>query len=245
MIVHSYESTKRSAACIEYIGEIKAASELDKVILLPIPTTRDKSTILNTNIYINSVLDEIFGKTLICGYAIPDDFKRDAASQGCLILDLSEDEPFLCENAEITAVCTLGIILSSTQKAPRDNRIGIVGYGRIGARLSRMLLQIGARVRVYTTRESARDELCGYGVDSTTDKSSDISELDILINTAPAKIFSRDEIPRTVRIIDLASGENFPDFEDVERYPSIPAKMFPVSAGRAWGRAIERFLISQ
>ena len=77
---------------------------------------------------------------------------------------------------------------------------------------------------------------------SATD--ADLSGLDLLINTAPAVIFdTRDGVfPGGLRVIDLASGENFPGLSDVERYPSIPARMFPYSSGRMLGRACERFL---
>ena len=48
-----------------------------------------------------------------------------------------------------------------------------------------------------------------------------------------------------LRIIDLASGDNFTGIEGVEKYPSIPAKMFPESAGRVWGRTIERYIVNK
>ena len=53
-----------------------------------------------------------------------------------------------------------------------------------------LLLYLGARVRVFTSRESTRIDLCGYGVASVASSSdADLSCLDILINTAPAPIF--------------------------------------------------------
>ena len=107
-----------------------------------------------------------------------------------------------------------------------------------------MLLYLGARVRVYTSRQATRIDLCEYGIASAEScESADLSGIDILINTAPAVIFSIDAVPPELRIIDLASGDNFPG-RDVERYPSVPAKMLPVSAGRAWGRALERFIVN-
>ena len=72
---------------------------------------------------------------------------------------------------------------------------------------------------------------------------ADLSGLDVLINTAPAPIFTKESIPEGLRIMELASGENFAGIPGVEKYPSVPARMFPYSAGRAWGKAIERHLI--
>jgi hypothetical protein len=122
--------------------------------------------------------------------------------------------------------------------------VGVVGYGRIGKRLTNVLLYLGARVRVYTSRETTRIDLCEYGVASAASSGrADLSGLDILINTAPAVIFGRDTVPTDLSVIDLASGDNFPG-RDVERYPSVPAKMLPFSAGKAWGRAVERFIVN-
>lgn len=240
--IHSYENGKRAESCIEYLKGSQYIENVGRIILLPIPTTRDNTTILNTKVYINEVLDEVESGTVVSGYAIPDAFFRAAADKGAHVLDLSLDEEFLCENADLTAWCTLGILLSNGAYAPCDLKIGIVGYGRIGKRLTNLLLYLGARVRVFTSRENTRTDLCTYGVASAMSTfDADLSGLDILINTAPADIFPPEAIPHGLRIIDLASGDNFPGIE-VEKYPSVPARMFPRSAGVTWGRAVERFI---
>lgn len=244
MIIHSYESGKRAEACIGYLEGSVCMESVDRLVLLPIPTTRDNSTILNTNIYINDVLDGVGEGDLISGYGLPDGFSRLAGERGARAIDLSLDEDFLLENADLTALCTLGVILNTCQYAPKDLRLGIVGYGRIGKRLTNLFLYLGARVRVYTTKENTRIDLCEYGVATALScESADLSGLDLLINTAPAVIFRPESIPEGLRVIDLASGDNFHGIE-VEKYPSVPAKMLPLSAGRAWGRAIERFIIN-
>lgn len=246
MIIHSYENGPRADACIEYIRSLKCADDVDKMILLPIPTTKDKHTILKTNICIYDVLDTISGHTLISGYGIPGEFIKEAEELGATVHDLGGDEEFLLDNASITAVCALGVFLCSSRLSPCDTKVGIVGYGRIGKKLTNLFLYLGATVRVYTTRPDARIELSRYGVGSASStEGADLSGLDILINTAPATLFSPSDIPDGLRIMELASGDNFPDVPGVERYPSIPAKMFPVSAGTAWGRAIERRLIKE
>lgn len=242
MIIHSYENGKRAESCIEYLKGSDCLGDVTRIILLPIPTTRDNRTVLNTKIYINEVLDEIVEGTVICGYGLPENFYTEAEWRGGHVLDLSLDEEFLLHNADLTALCTLGILLGGGEYAPRDMRVGIVGYGRIGKRLTNLLLYLGASVRVFTSRANTRIDLSEYGVASAeSSENADLSGLDILINTAPARIFPTRVIPDGLRIIDLASGDNFPEI-NVEKYPSVPAKMFPKSAGRVWGRAVERFI---
>lgn len=244
MIIHSYENGQRADACIDYLRGSECAKYVDRIILLPIPTTRDNRTIFNTKIYINDVLDMLGNETLVSGYGLPDDFTECAMQKGTCVVDLLKDEDFLLENAELTALCALGIFLGSTKISPRDLSVGVVGYGRIGKRLTNLFLYLGSRVKVFTSRENTRLELCEWGVASVSSaKDADLGGLDLLINTAPAVIFDPESIPCGLRLMDLASGNNFPGVAGVEKYPSIPAKMFPHSAGRAWGRAIERNLL--
>lgn len=243
MIIHSYENSQRSDACVNYLRCSEVAKFVEKIILLPIPTTRDNKTIFKTNVYINDVLDGIDAGNIVCGYELPPDFVYEAESKGAYVLDIGRDEDFLLTNAEITALCALGIILGSMKVSPRDITVGVVGYGRIGKRLTNLFLYLGSRVRVFTSRENIRLELCEWGVATALSaKDADLSGLDILINTAPAIIFDPVAIPPGLRIMELASGENFPGLENVEKYPSVPAKMFPISAGRAWGKAVEEFI---
>lgn len=243
MIIHSYENTMRADACIEYLRGMPTADAIDDVILLPIPSTRDNYTISNTKVYINDVIEGLKPLSLICGYGLSDAHLDMAFRRGALALDLARDEDFLLENAELTALCALGIFLGSTRYSPREVAVGVVGYGRIGKRLTNLFLYLGSRVTVFTSREDTRLELCEYGVASAASAATaDLSGLNLLINTAPAPIFPPSAIPAGLRVIELASGDNFSGVEVVEKYPSIPAKMFPYSAGRAWGRAIERFI---
>ena len=240
--IHSYEQGKRAESCAEYLRGSPHLDNVERIILLPIPTSRDKRTILNTNVCINDVIDGIDEGTVISGYGLSDSFMLAAQWRGGRVIDLEGDEKFLSENAQLTALCTLGILLGTVDRAPGDLTVGVVGYGRIGKRLTNMLMYLGAGVRVFTSREGMRVDLCECGVSGAAScEDADLGGLDILINTAPAAIFRPDLIPAGLRIIDLASGDNFHGIT-VEKYPSVPAKMFPVSAGRAWGRALERFI---
>lgn len=244
-MIYSYENSQRADTCIEYLRGVDGVEKFDRIILLPIPSTKDKKIIMHTKVGINEVIEQIYGKTLISSYGLDAALQRAFADAGAEVAELSDDEEFLLENADLTAMATLGIFLTSTKVSARDSRVGIVGYGRIGKRLVNQLLYLGADVRVFTSRADTRLDLGTYGVASVMScADADLSGLDLLINTAPAVIFSPGSIPSGLRIIDLASGENFPGVEGVERYPSIPARMFPISAGKVWGRALERHIVN-
>ena len=70
------------------------------------------------------------------------------------------------------------------------------------------------------------------------------ADLDILINTAPARLISEKSAKELSgkRVIELASGDNLPPGLSFERMASIPAVTFPKSAGRAIARSVDRAL---
>jgi hypothetical protein len=217
-----------------------------RIILLPVPTTRDGVCVTSTDEKLSDIFDGVGENTYIFGYGIPREYSEKARTFGAYIHDLSLDEEYLLENAELTALGTLGYILTSSNAAPSELSFGVVGYGRIGERLARLLLFLGARVCVFTTRPTVRDALCETGVGARgMDTPIDTDGIDILINTAPRDMSA--EFPHGVRlglrIIELASGENFKGVQGVERLPALPERYFPVSAGRTYAAAVKRFIM--
>ena len=221
-------------------------SGISDLIVLPIPSTRDGTHVNGLDLSLRDAILGVGQGSLVIGYQIPDYIKDILVKRGARFVDSAEDEEFLLDNAELTAMATVGIILNTEIRVPRDLAIGIVGYGRIGAALTAHLAYHGARLVVYTSSEEKRIMLGEMGI-STADsiEGCGLGELDLLINTAPAVIFDTGEgsrFPTSLRVIDLASGENFPGLASVERYPSIPARMFPRSAGYAWYRSVIRHI---
>ena len=117
-------------------------------------------------------------------------------------------------------------------------------------RLVELLAYLGAKIRVFTSKTELARELSMLGISGLDSLSIEgdgrdaFLGLDILINTAPAMLVP-PEARNTLsgaRVIELASGVNFPDGITYERFASIPALMYPRSAGIALGRAAERLL---
>ena len=249
MQIKAYENSLRAEKCCEILSESRFVSRFSEIIILPIPTTRDGVHLSGTDITLMDAVAYADCDTLVVGYSIPEEVCEVLSSFGATVCDVSCDEGFLLENADLTAVAALGILLGTQKSAPKDMRIGIVGYGRIGKSLTEKLLYLGAGIRVYTTRAEVRRELAEVGVESAACPIVDGESLfgiDVLINTAPARIFEDGEVcglSGDVRIIDLATGAELPATAATERYPSLPARMLPYSAGRAFAKSVERFLL--
>ena len=220
----------------------EAALPFHLVVLLPIPTTRDNIYITNTQFLLEGLREYATQGVLFAGYGIPSGLRESLTALGSSVFDGGECEEFLLENARISARGALGVLLTDTERDIADMKLGIIGYGRIGREMCRMLLMLGADVRLFTTRASVARDLCLDGVSAEVISSeSDLGELDILINTAPASIIPEEKIPKSLDIMDLASGNIFEPSQRLRKLSSIPDKMYPKTAGRLYAEAIIGF----
>ena len=72
-----------------------------------------------------------------------------------------------------------------------------------------------------------------------------VCELDILVNTAPARLLKEAEIRGLLsrgRILDLASGNVFGESLEIVKLSSVPEKFYPISAGKIYAEQIARRL---
>jgi len=231
-------------------ARLSAALEPKHLVLLPVPSTKDGVTVHGTDIPLDSTLVNLSCGSAVVGYGLGESYARAVSERGARLLDLSLDGGFLKRNADITATGAVGYILTSTKATPDRLSFGIVGYGRIGSALARLLLFLGGRVRIYTSRPSMCAMLAECGADSAPaseiyDNVCDFSDIDILINTAPKDMsaaFCGGKLPRGLRVLELASGRNFVGVSGVEMLPALPERMYPEAAGEAYFAAVKNFL---
>ena len=232
---------KRAAELLECAPALAAYHEL---AILPIPTTKDGVHLTGSDTTLKEMAESLGEGTFVLGYAIPENIVEMLEDRGAVVCDATGDEVFLEENATLTAFGTLGVILTSARKSPSELKIGIVGYGRIGRQLLRILLFLGASVRVYTRKSSTRLDLSRLGIDASLSSEGDYGGLDYLINTAPDRILTRRDAESATssgEVIDLASGDNFPEGIPITKLGGIPGLMYPLSAGRIYAETALRY----
>ena len=249
MKIENYGAGGRCAEAMRLLMGVEHDS-IKRVILLPIPTSRDGTHLTGSERLLRDVLGEAGRGDLVVGYSIPKADAEYISSRGASVYDVSGDEEFLDENAIITAIGTLEYLFCNFDLVPSDMHIGIIGYGRIGRHLARMLLFLGAKIRIYTSKNLTRVELGERGVERReinygAPMLDDLGNLDVLINTAPTPLgacFADGRIPKGLCVIELASGDNFRGVDGVVRLPSVPEKSYPISAGRAYFHAIQKYM---
>ena len=242
MKIKTYGVTQRLRVCCEILEKLDSRSTLH---LLAIPTTKDGVRVYGTDTELDAVADSVNERDVIVGYGLPGWFVEKLECKKCRILDAESDEEFLCANAELTAIGTVGYILNNGEASPKDISFGVVGYGRIGKRLLRYLLFLGAEVKVFTSSLATRIELSKSGIETRESGGVlDLTGVDILINTAPAQLIKDSDIPflpKGVRVIDLAAGRYLENIPGVIKLSGVPDK-YPESAGKLYAECVKRFL---
>lgn len=193
------------------------------------------------------VLRKFSKDTLVCGARFKD--ADISLAKGFDVFDYSEDETFKLENAVYTAEGALEAVIKNTSRSLGEMSVFVGGYGRIARVLSGYLKNMGSRVTVYARRAEVRDEAKSQGL-FTVENAENLGDYDVIINTAPAKIFKKvalAEVKKDALIVDLSARPGYVSKDDCENLnlnliflPGLPSVCAPRSAGEAAGRAVLR-----
>lgn len=158
------------------------------------------------------------------------------------VYDYAARDDFAIRNAVPTAEGALACAMGAYEGTVAGSRALVVGYGRIGKVLARLLHAVGAQVTVSARRAAdlAYIEALGYRA-VRTDELQCVREYQLVFNTVPALIFDSDLLKNTAAntlIIDLASAPGGVDFEaarvlkiDAQRALGLPGRCAPQTAG--------------
>lgn len=219
-----------------------------EVIILPLPAAIDgiciNSPLNDTCIPYKKVIEAADScKILLYGSKL-DDSDNLLLKKGIKVVDYYDREDFKIANAVPTAEGAVAIAINEVPFTLHGSSCLVIGYGRIGKILSRLLVSFGAKVYASARKN---EDLVLAGISGSipvkTSKISDIiSDCDIIFNTVPKKILDKElleKINTKSLIIDLASkpgGINFEHAKDIGLNTvwalSIPGKSAPVSAGK-------------
>lgn len=160
------------------------------------------------------------------------------------VIDFLEREDMAILNAVPTAEGALQIALEKTRHTIRDSRCLVLGYGRIGKVLARMLADLGAEVTVAARKfaDIARIRNAHHTPVKFTEVREVLPVQDVIFNTVPVTVLAEealDTVKKSCLIIDLASKPGGVDFKYAESLGlnviwalSLPGKVAPISAGR-------------
>ncbi len=158
-------------------------------------------------------------------------------------IDLMQDAPYLAQNASITAYCAVRLAMHKLPVILAKQPALVIGWGRIGKCLARLLDSMGAQVSVAARKETDRAmiEALGYQAIPTDALADCAYRFRIVFNTVPAAILSEDRCRPDSLKIDLASRPGLLG-DHVLTARGLPGKDAPESSGALIAQAVARHL---
>lgn len=219
-------TTKATACAARYLGQALTTSSLEDAthLLLDVPLGQtDPDEMLRT----------LPRQTVVIGgnLHLPEN----------PVIDLLTDESYLAENAAITAHCAIKLGLSHLPVTLDGCPVLILGWGRIGKCLGKLLQAMGAEVTIAARNPSHRAMLQALGY-----RAVDFHRLPgllpgfrLIYNTVPAKILSESAgYGADTVAIELSSIRALPgDAIDGRR---LPGRLAPESSGKLIAQTIMR-----
>lgn len=169
-------------------------------------------------------------------------------AEGARCVDLLAQPETVAENARLTAEAALLLAMQHTQQSLFGKRCCVIGLGRIGTLLCRLLAAHGAKVCAVSTGVEKRALAQEQGIAAAAPDDLPAQRPDLIFNTAPACLVTKETLatlPPATLWIELASqpgglpaGEKPP----IVRLPAsgLPARFLPVSAAQVLYDAISR-----
>lgn len=160
-------------------------------------------------------------------------------------IDLLADPVYLAKNAAITAECVLQVAADYLDTTFADTQVLILGWGRIGKCLSKLLNAMDSKVTVAARKESDRAMAEALGCSSLDfcDVPGKLSDYQILFNTVPHQTIDSTILNRHSNCIklDLASAPGM-ICDDIIIARGLPGKYAPKTSGKLIADTIRKAL---
>ncbi|MDR0850007.1 MAG: hypothetical protein LBN07_00805 [Christensenellaceae bacterium] len=168
---------------------------------------------------------------------IKEDIKKVFEEKALKYVNFLDYEDFAVKNAVLTAEGTLPVLIEQTDKSVFEQKVLILGLGRIGKALAILFGKLGIDYSCMVT-EKELDSASIYAKDYFTKKEllKNISKFDAIINTIPIKVFEDEDlkhISNKTMFIELASAKCFDDTKAEFKFVwalALPTKYMPMSA---------------
>ncbi len=224
-----------------YIEEGKNVTTIEDAdyIVTTIPLTRDNNNITGEEFTCEHFLDITKDKVIFTGALTP--FMKEKMSE-YRYYDLMSYDNIAVLNAIPTAEGAIYEAINLGDGTLCNSKCLVLGYGKIGKVLSKMLKGIGAEVYCEARKDIDLSYIESLGYKKVELGSLDIvlPNMDYIFNTIPSMILGSEKlslVSKNACIIDLASAPGGIDFEEAKKLEiktkwalSLPSKVAPRSA---------------
>lgn len=202
-------------------------------LLLPIPSFDEAGNVLGGG-DLEHILSQLPKTVTIIGGNLKRPELKDYE-----VIDLLEDPWYLARNANITAHCALELALAKLPVTLEKCPVLVIGWGRIGKCMAKLLHSLGACVTVAARKESRRVMIEALGYKSCSMENITPAQYRLIINTVPAMVLPSAD--GTALKIDLASVPGMAG-RDVLHAKGLPGLLAPESSGALIAQTIMQWI---
>lgn len=164
-------------------------------------------------------------------------------------MDLLQDGTYVARNAAITADGAVRLAGQYMDTVFEGCPVLIIGWGRIGKCLGRMLKALGADVTIAARKATDRDlaAALGYGVEDPAALEGSLRRYEVIFNTVPAMVLDDARIRfcrKDCVKIELASAPGMAG-SDVIDGRGLPGKLTPAASGRLIAQTVKRLIVER
>ena len=217
-------------------------------IICATPFSRDNRTLqapfAKDEILINDLYSALSKEKVFFAGNMSEEVKQHLQNSWIRYYDFLDDEKTTILNIIPTVEGAIELAIRGREETLFGSEILILGYGRIGKYLGRVLQGFGACVSVAARNEK---DLTWILLDGNTpvkyeEIESTLKSYDVIFNTVPAMVLKEMQLrclKKSCKIIDLASKPGGVDFEAAKHYGidaelalGLPGKVAPKSAAK-------------
>lgn len=227
-------------------NNFKKAIEFSNIIIGPVPFSGGDRRLNTQNHNYAVPIEEIFKnmskeQILIGGY-IDDEYRSLALKYPFKLVDLYKREEMRILNGIPTAEGAIQMAMEGMETTIHGSNALVLGFGRVGEILSKMLNGIGANV--YSVARTHKDiswiKVYGYTPVLLNEIDNYLPKIDVIFNTIPKTILDKSMLKllnKNTLIVDNASNPGGVDYEaakeigiKVVRFLGLPGKVAPITA---------------
>lgn len=228
---------------VEMCPTLEETLSYSKVVVGPVPLSSDRKRVSSpfgrNSVELDEFIEAMNGKYLIAGNVT---IKDELDLNNVQFTDLFKREEFSVLNTIATAEGTIQIAMEETQRTIHGSNVLVMGFGRIGKVLAKMLDGIGAKVYCEARKNEDISWIKAYGYNPIhlNDLNDHLDKFDIIINTIPFQILTGDRldlVKKDTVIVDLASNPGGVDRKAARERNlrviwalSLPAKVAPLTS---------------
>ena len=156
-------------------------------------------------------------------------------------IDLLKNNEYLAQNAAITAHCAIKVALRHMACTFQSLHVLIIGWGRIGKCLARLLRALDANVTVAVRKDSDKAMLhaLGYPTCDISRLSNEASNYSLIFNTAPHPVLDVSSCRSSAVLVELASSPGITGVGVIDGR-GLPGKEAPRTSGELIGKTVLR-----